>query len=170
LNEADSLVLRRTDDHVVFEKPQKVSVTKIKTKLLQPAGSPREIPLSTGKSHIALAPTEADWTNAAVWEITLPKGLNLNLNPLLRIHYLGDIARVMLNGKLLDDNFYCGREFDLGLNRYAPEILTGDLRLEILPLQKGAPIFFELKDKPDLEDSNSVARIHEVELVDSLNQ
>jgi hypothetical protein len=170
LNEADSLALQRTDNQVAFEKPQKVSVTKIKTKLIQPAGTPREIPSSTGKSHIALAPTEADWTNAAVWEITLPKRLDLKLNPLLRIHYLGDVARVILNGKLLDDNFYCGREFDLGLSRYAPEILTGDLRLEILPLRRDAPIFFEPKDKPDFEDSNSVARIQEVELVDSLIQ
>jgi hypothetical protein len=170
LNEADSLALKRTNDQVAFETPPKVSVTKIKTKLIQPAGSPREIPLSTGKSHIALAPTEADWTNAAVWEITLPKGLDLKLNPLLRIHYLGDVARVTLNGKLLDDNFYCGREFDLGLSRYVPEILTGDLRLEILPLPKDSPLFFEPKDRPDFEKMTSVARLQAAELVESLNQ
>ena len=84
---------------------------------------------------------DSDFTNAAVWQITLPQKLDLRSNPLLRIHYVGDVARLTLNGRLIDDNFYAGRTFDLGLNRYAPEILTGDLRLEILPLRKDAPIY-----------------------------
>ena len=166
LNTADSLALQKTDaGRVVFEQPPKISTIKVSTKLVQPAGPAREISLSTGKSHIALAPTDADFTNAAVWRITLPKQIDLKLNPLLRIHYIGDVARLTLNGKLLDDNFYSGRPFDLGLNRYAPDILTGDLRLEILPLRKDAPIYLEPADRPDFGTNASLVELQSAELI-----
>jgi len=51
------------------------------------------------------------------------------------------------------------------LNRYSPEILTGDLRLEILPLRKGAPIFFEPKDRPDFGKSDSLVKLQSIEIV-----
>ena len=47
----------------------KAIVLKAGIEPLKPAGPPRDIPLSTGKSHIALAPAESDFTNAAVWRI-----------------------------------------------------------------------------------------------------
>ena len=84
---------------------------------------------------------------------------------LLRIRYVGDVARLTLNGKLIADNFYAGREFDLGLQRYAPEIFTGDLRLEILPLRKDAPIFIEPKNRPDFGTNETVLNLQSVELV-----
>jgi hypothetical protein len=118
-----------------------------------------------GKAHLAAAPTGSDFTNAAVWKITLPKNLDLNANPILRIHYIGDVARLTLNGRLIDDNFYAGREFDLGLNRYAPEILSGDLRLEILPLRQDAPIFLEAKARPDFGGADSLAKLLSVEII-----
>jgi hypothetical protein len=166
LNEADSLALQKNDaGHAAFEKEQRPSTITAKTELLQPAGSLREIPFSTGKSQIAIAPTDANFTNAAIWKIKLPAKLDLNMNPILRIHYIGDVARLTLNGRLIDDNFYAGRTFDLGLNRYAPEILTGDLRLEILPLRKDAPIYLEPKDRPDFRGHESIATVQNVEIV-----
>jgi hypothetical protein len=167
LNEADSLALwKDAAGRAIFEKTPKTSTVKVKTELLQPAGPLREIPFSTGRAQIAIAPTDADFTNAAVWKIKLPANLDLILNPILRIHYMGDVARLTLNGKLIDDNFYSGRTFDLGLNRYAPEILTGDLRLEILPLRKDAPIFFEPKDKPDFGTDDTLLRLQSAEITD----
>jgi hypothetical protein len=167
LSEADSLALRKADDgkQVVFDKPPAISSMEVKTRLAHAAGPAREISLSGGKSHIALAPTDADFANAAVWKTTLPAKLDLSKNPLLRIHYVGDVARLTLNGKLLDDNFYSGREFDLGLKRYAPEILTGDLRLEILPLRKDAPIFLEPKAKPDFGTNETLLKLHSATVV-----
>jgi hypothetical protein len=166
LNEADSLTLQKDDaGHAVFENEPKTSTVKVKTELLQPAGPAREIPLSSGKAHIAIAPENSDFTNAAIWKIKLPAMLDLSLNPILRIHYTGDVARLTLNGGLIDDNFYAGRTFDLGLNRYAPEILTGDLRLEILPLRKDAPIYLEPKDRPDFGNHESIATVQNVEII-----
>jgi beta-galactosidase len=166
LNDPDSLALRKDDaGRAVFDKKPEVSTVKVKTELLQPAGPPREIPLSRGKSRIAIAPADSDFTNAAIWKITLPAKLDLNLNPILRIHYLGDVARLTLNGKLLDDNFYSGREFDLGLRRYAPGILAGDLRLEILPLRKDAPIYLEPKARPVFGTNESLVKLQSAEIV-----
>ena len=166
LNEADSLSLRKNDvGRAVFEKNQKPAKTTIKTELLQPAGPPRAIAFSTGKSHIALAPADDDFTNAAIWKIRLPAKLDSSLHPLLRIHYVGDMARLTLNGRLIEDNFYCGREFDLGLARHAPEILRGDLRLEILPLRRDAPIFLEPKARPDFGTHESLLKLQSVEMI-----
>jgi hypothetical protein len=166
LNEIDSLALRKTDEgKVVFETPPKVSTAKVGTELLKPAGSPREIPLSGGKSHIAIAPDDSDFTNAAVWKIKLPAKVDLKANPLLRLRYVGDVARLTLNGKLIADNFYAGREFDLGLQRYTPEIFTGDLRLEILQLWKDAPIYIEPKDRPDFGTTETLVKLLSAEIV-----
>ena len=165
LNEADSLALQKADGgHVVFETKPKTSVVAVKTELIQTAGPAREIPMS-GKSHLALAPTDGDFFAAAIWKITLPANLDLSLHPLLRIHYVGDVARLTLNGKLIADNFYSGREFDLGLNRFAPEIFTGDLRLAILPLRQDAPIFLEPKARPDFGTNGSLVKLESAEII-----
>ena len=182
LNEEDSLALRKDDaGRPIFEKKPKPSTTKVKAELLQPAGPAREIPLGGGKSHIAVAPGDSDFTNAAVWKIKLPAYWSAGLRPgvlasaepgrcpaLLRIRYVGDVARLTLNGKLIDDNFYSGREFDLGLNRYAPEVLNGDLRLEILPLRQDAPIFLEPKARPDFGGKESLVKLQSVEIVNQV--
>ncbi|HEY1660854.1 MAG TPA: beta-galactosidase [Verrucomicrobiae bacterium] len=168
LSDEDSLALQKIGpDRVVFEKSVAGRTRTVKTKLLQRAGSAREIPLSTGKAHLAIAPEDSDFTNAAIWKIILPANLDLSRNPMLRIHYAGDVARLTLNGRLIDDNFYAGRTFDLGLKRYAPEILTGDLRLEILPLRKDAPIFFEPKDRPHFGWHETLLKLRSAEIVDS---
>ena len=166
LNENDSLALRKDSvSRVVHVNEPRISTTKVTTELLQPAGQAREIPLSRGKSPVAIAATDSDFTNAAIWKIRLPEKIDLSLNPILRIHYVGDAARLTLNGRLIDDNFYAGRTFDLGLNRYAPEILTGDLQLEILPLRKDAPVYLEPNDRPDFGGRESIATVQNAEIV-----
>jgi beta-galactosidase len=149
-----------------FQPPApKIIPLTVKTELIRSAGPARVVLLGKGKHPVAVAPDSADFTNAAVWQIKLPARLDLDLHPLLRIHYVGDVARVTLNGKLLDDNFYNGRVFDLGLKRYAPEILHGDLRLEILPLRNDAPIYLAARAKPDFGKADSIVKLNGIEIV-----
>ena len=54
---------------------------------------------------------------------------------------------------------------EVGLRRYAPEILTGDLRVEILPLRKDAPIYLAKEARPDFGDQQSEVSIGRVEIV-----
>lgn len=131
--------------------------------LLKAAGPLREIPINA-KTRLAMAPTDADFTNAAIWKIKLAN-VDLDRDPILRIHYVGDVARVMLNGKLLDDNFYSGRPFDLGLKRYAPQIPGGDLRLEVLPLRSDAPIYLEPAARPNFNKAGSIAHVSSVQII-----
>ncbi len=146
-------------------KPTKLkSIIKTSTKLIRAPGPAREIPLVT-KSQIAAAPTDDDFTNAAVWQIKLPAKIDFAKNPLLRIQYIGDVARLTLNGKLIADNFYAGRPFDLGLKRYGQEIFTGDLRLEILPLRQDAPIYIEPKNRPDFGTNRTLLKLQSAEIV-----
>ena len=95
----------------------------------------------------------------------LPANIDLTEDPLLRFHYQGDVARVILNGKLITDDFYNGNALDIGLRRHAPEILTGDLRIEILPLRKDAPIYMADKARPDFGTNQSVVSLSAVEVI-----
>jgi hypothetical protein len=132
---------------------------------VQPAGPPRDIPLGKIAQPVAAAPDDADFKQAAIWRIKLPANLDLNTDPILRLYYVGDVARVTLNGKLLTDDFYNGKVFEVGLRRYAPEILTGELRVEILPLRKDAPIYLAKEAQPDFGDKKSVVLLKHVEIV-----
>jgi len=127
---------------------------------IQPAGPPRDIPLGKIKEAVAAAPEDADFAKAAVWRIKLPGDLDLGVDPILRMNYVGDVARISLNGRLLTDDFYNGNAFEVGLRRYAPEILTGDLRLAILPLRKDAPIYLAKQVQPNFGAANSVVALH----------
>jgi hypothetical protein len=132
---------------------------------VQAAGPPREITLGKIEQPVATAPLDPDFENAAVWRIHLPVGLDLHTDPILRLHYVGDVARVTLNGKLLTDDFYNGDVLDVGLRRFAPEILTGDLCVEILPLRKDAPIYLATEARPDFGSQRSVVSLNRIEII-----
>jgi hypothetical protein len=134
-------------------------------KPLQAAGPPRVIPVGKIDKSVATAPLDPDFEKAAVWRIDVPANLDLGTDPILRLHYVGDVARVTLNGKFITDDFYNGNAFDIGLRRHAPEILKGDLRIAILPLRKDAPIYMADSARPDFGSATSVATLQSVEIV-----
>lgn len=141
---------------------------RAKVELVRKAGPARVIPMSSGNKPVACAPVEADFAQAAVWSIkipTPPESAATSGDILLRFRYVGDVARIKLNGRLLTDNFYNGRPFEIGLRHHAPEIFKGDLRLEVLPLGKGAPIYLASEAWPEFGTSDSVAALNDVEIV-----
>ena len=85
---------------------------------------------------MAEQPVDADFEDAAVYQIELPA----ERTGLLEIDYQGDVARLYADGKLLDDNFYNGRHFQYALWRLPKD--CRQLELRILPIQKDAPIYF----------------------------
>jgi hypothetical protein len=133
---------------------------------VKPAGPLRKIQM--GSQKVAAAPTDADFDDAAIWRIKLPEGTDANRKLLVRIHYVGDVARVDLDGKLIADDFYNGNALNLGLKRFAPEIYTKELLVKVLPLQKGAPIALPKDAVPDFGDHDSVGRLDSVEVVEEL--
>lgn len=138
---------------------------------IREAGTPRDIPLGRISEPVAAEPGDADFGKAAVWRITLPAGIDPATDPILRIHYVGDVARVTLNGRLLVDDFYNGNALDVGIRRYAPEISGGDLEIAILPLRKDAVIggnrriFVADSALPDFGAASSAVGVASVEIV-----
>jgi hypothetical protein len=129
------------------------------------AGPPRDIPMGKIRQPVATAPLDPDFEKAAVWQIKLPTDVDLGTDPILRLHYVGDVARVMLNGQFITDDFYNGNAFDIGLRRHAPEIFNGDLRVAILPLRKDAPIYMAEEARPHFRSADSVAALQSIEII-----
>jgi beta-galactosidase len=134
-------------------------------KKVRAAGPPREIPIGKIEQPVATAPLDADFEKAAVWRVKLPAGIDLSTDLILRIHYVGDVARVLLNGKFITEDFYNGNAFDIGLRRHAPEILHGDLRIAILPLRKDAPIYMAESARQAFDDAAAVASLQSIEII-----
>lgn len=93
---------------------------------------------------VAMAPSDNDFARAAKWNLQIPPQDWSGAKDLfLRVSYDGDVARLTSAGRLLDDNFYNGKPWQIGLNRFRGTIEKDGLQLEILPRRKDAPIFLE---------------------------
>jgi beta-galactosidase len=101
-------------------------------RLIKAAAPARVVPI--GPQGVAQAPEEADFTGAETWELRLPPGcLNGVEEVLLKIDYVGDVGRAYLDGSLIADHFYFGRAWEIGLKRFAPDVLAMGLVLKFLP-------------------------------------
>jgi beta-galactosidase len=131
----------------------------------------RANPAGWRKQPVALAPTDATLQEfAAQWSITLPKdALAGTEDVFLQIHYEGDVGRLYAGGALIDDNFYNGEPWVIGLKRFATR-LDAPLQLQILPLRDDAPVYFDSGYKPQFGGKQtagvaSIAAVPEYELV-----
>ena len=164
--ESNKLGLVRDGIFTRFNLPVlRLKTFKAEVEQLKPAGKLRAIPMSKGKSTIALAPDDADFSEAALWQIKLPEKLDFSHDPVLRIYYVGDVARVTLNGKLIQDDFYNGNYFDVGLKRFGKELEGGELRLAILPLRKDAPVYLAKEAVPNFIKAESKVELKRVEVI-----
>jgi beta-galactosidase len=146
---------RRFDLHVAPAASAAPTVEQVKR-----PGPPREIPMGIAK--VASEPTDADFDAAAVWHVTLP---DPHGKAILRVRYVGDVARAYLGDKLLTDNFYNGTPFDVGLDRFGPDVYSKGITLKVLPLRKDAPVYLLDQSRPDFAGQESVARLEGVDLV-----
>jgi hypothetical protein len=142
--------------------PAPPAVVKLTATQTKPGDAPVPLPAdfkpSTRPRVVAAAPTEADWSRAATYSIPLPKSAladapSTGAQHFLRITYTGDVARLSINGHLLDDNFADGRPWLVGLTRFAPQLTQsgGKFTLSIYPLRRDPPIFFEPGHEPKVD-------------------
>jgi beta-galactosidase len=93
---------------------------------------------------VAQAPDDAAFVHAGTWKLVLDKDALHGLSDLfLQVDYTGDVARFRDGGHLLDDNFYNGAPWVIGMKRFFERHQTGNLELQILPLRADSPIFVE---------------------------
>ncbi|WP_221033208.1 beta-galactosidase [Actomonas aquatica] len=135
------------------------------------AGPLRTIDLATTRQPVATAPTAADFADAAIYRIDLPADFDpAAQNTLLRLHYVGDVARLMIGDTVITDDFYNGNPLEIGLRRHAEALRHAPLRLAILPLQRRAVtgrqplIFLDPSALPDFGDRDAIAELRQTEL------
>ncbi len=98
------------------------------------------------KRSTPIVPPLSAFDQAAVWRLQWrnPDLTGLS-NVLLQIDYTGDIARLASPATLLDDNFYNGLPWQIGLTRFGLQTAAGPLTLKILPMPPAAPIYLDPK-------------------------
>ena len=105
------------------------------------------------------------WANdAAHWTLQLtPAQLPRDVsNTFLRIRYAADEARLLTNGKLLDNNFFNREEWLVGLHRHAENGDVPLLPLELLPMHAGAAIYFAASARAQLKSSGQTVTLDHV--------
>ena len=93
---------------------------------------------------IALVPSDSAFDSAAVWRVSVPAAaLDSVRDVFLEIRFRGDVGRLVAAGDLLDDRFYNGVPWRVGLRRFAAQVRRGPLELRVLPLRSDAPIYLD---------------------------
>ena len=98
--------------------------------------------MKLGRAKVARQPEEADWDNAAVWEVELPQGASRD--SILEVEYLGDVARVYVDDVPVADDFYKGLPLRCALWR----IPEGKITVRILPWSDSPLIYVEPPYRP----------------------
>lgn len=136
-------------------------------KITPKENSPAEILYKQEKQAVSdkpASPMQDDaWKNAAVFRIEFPDIADDN-EFLLRVHYTGDVARLYSDGRLVIDNFYNGRPFDIALWRLTPEQIKS-LEIHIMPLSSDTKINMADDMRPDFTQKTSYAEISKAELI-----
>jgi len=145
-------------------KPRPAAV-KVTLESVRAAGPPRVV--AKGRQGVAEAPADPDFDRAAVWRVTFKERPEEKRDLRLRIHYVGDVARVTLGGRLLADDFWNGSPFELGLRALAPEVYSGELLLKVLPLRKRAPILLPEGVTPDFAAAEAAVAVTRVEVAET---
>jgi len=112
-----------------------------------------------GAAKAAVEPVPETFGASAAWKIDVaPIDWNSVADAYLSIDYQGDVARLFTGSAMIDDHFYTGVPWHIGLKRFSAEIKK-PLCVTVLPLRQDAPIFFEDGMRPA---GDQVARIASV--------
>jgi hypothetical protein len=123
-------------------------------------------PPSWRAKGVAQAPAEGELAAAGKWSISVPARALEGLNELfLQIGYQGDVARLYAGGHLLNDDFFNGLEWNVGLKRFFPGSSAAALQLEILPLRQDAPVYLETPQKLEFPASGQLGKLKSVKLI-----
>lgn len=115
---------------------------------------------------VAQAPEVADFARAGAWRITVPADALTGVNNVfLEIRYVGDVGRLDAGAALLDDNFYNGTPWEIGLKGPVLAQSHGHLRLVLLPLRRDAPLYLPPTAQPDFQHATEIVRVESVRAI-----
>ncbi|MGA9407518.1 MAG: glycosyl hydrolase 53 family protein, partial [Bacteroidota bacterium] len=120
-------------------------------------------PVDWRPGPVASAPDDSAFDKAGVWQMVLPEEMPSVLSDVfLDITYAGDVGRLYEHHRLLDDNFFNGTTWEVGLKQFGPAIWNNELELKILPLRKDAPIYLPENSWPEFADKSEIAAVKEI--------
>jgi beta-galactosidase len=121
---------------------------------------PQSNPRKAAKLEV---PSDEAFSAAAEWKLTLGKPLPEGVSNLwLTLDYTGDIGRMYIGDRLVDDNFFYGAPWQIGLKRFLPEALSSGMRLQVLPLRQDAPIYLDPSVRAALPKLPQVANVNSI--------
>jgi beta-galactosidase len=162
---AATLPLRAGRDGM-FETLSAQAAPRVIPVRVQPLRQARAVPPVRigGPADAAMQPSPETFGDSAAWTLTLPREALSAGNAYLEIRYRGDVARLYAGTRLLDDSFYDGRRWDVGLKDYAGS-LRRPLTLTVLPLRADAPIYMQRRLQPPIPAGGQIAALDQVRAV-----
>lgn len=161
------LTLRSAGQDGVFQMFEASAVARtipVKVTPLRPARSASPI-LVGGPPKAALEPMPEQFGRSAAWTIETPTDALDGVNDVfLRIDYKGDVGRLFSGVRMLDDHYFNGQAWEVGLKRFAVEA-KAPLTVTVLPLRQDAPIYIEDGYRPQIAAGGQVAEVVSVTAV-----
>lgn len=119
-----------------------------------------------GHANAALQPIPEAFAAAASWSLKLPPQLPPQAEDvLLELDFVGDIGRLFAGTTMLDDWYYNGQRWQIGLKPLGLKPGAA-LKLNVLPLRADAPIYIDAAHRPRFaEGQTQVAELRGARLL-----
>jgi beta-galactosidase len=108
-------------------------------------------PLDWRPTPTPMAPDESDFEGAGVWRVRLPAIPEAAAVSDVRVNiaYQGDVARLYRGHDLIDDDFWNGTPWTIGLREIGSDwqMANTTLEIRILPMPRKYPLYLEDADK-----------------------
>ncbi len=121
--------------------------------LRQAAGAPPAIQwgphISWRDGPVPLVPDESAQAGAARWTLTVPPQALQALHGAphqrlwLTLDLVGDVARLWIDGQVVDDRFCDGSRWQIALDRWLPAGAAPTIEISLLPIAADLPVFLE---------------------------
>jgi beta-galactosidase len=150
-----------------FDRPEaSISWTWNKTRDAKAIGPVKMGPFVKWRNgSVAQAPDEEVFDAAAEWQLNLAQPLPAGVSDLwLNVDYAGDIGRLYVGKSLVDDNFFNGTPWEIGLKRFLPDAANSGVRIKILPLRQDAPIYLDASVRSRLPIDGKIAQVNSLTL------
>jgi hypothetical protein len=163
---ADAKSLPSSPDGIFTKYAASMPAKQIALKLtkVKDAGPARAIVFGAARRPpVPTEPNDADFDAAGVWQIGFPAdAMNGVHEVFVKIDYAGDAARAYIGDQFIDDDFYFGQPWEIGMKRFSPTISEKGLMVKVLPLRKDSPIYIEPERIPQFGPSGEALEMRSV--------
>ena len=119
-----------------------------------------------GTQRRASAPLDQDFEHAAVFHVAVPAhALHGDDEVLLVLGYTGDVARAYVGGRLVADHFWYGPEWEIGLRRFADQVVEHGVEVRILPRPPESAVYVDQSVRARYTAALDTAPVDSVRLV-----